>query len=228
MHDRSPEIPARGRPRGNFCWQQNELYDLFQPIIGATAHLIYTHLTRKAFDAKFRCSVRELARRTGLSHSTVSRALAVLESVGLLRVRAGGGNRASEIELVDLESLARRLGATHNKRTGMFGFPEETVDHLRAVVAKTQQKLQGKRKDVNAIQTIGEGSTDRQSLDEGGGPSFFSLSERDTSVLPERHQGCTRETQTGSQQIKRKQNTRKQPIPYPFPRRRFVEKQTRF
>src|ERR1700733_4753673 len=89
LRDLGPEITARGRPRGNFCWQQNELYDLFQPIIGATGHLIYTHLTRKAFDAKFRCSVRELARRTGLSHTTVSRAVAVLECVGVLRVRTG-------------------------------------------------------------------------------------------------------------------------------------------
>jgi hypothetical protein len=40
-------IPARGKPNGNFCWQQNEIYEPFPKIIGPTAIAVYAKSTRK-------------------------------------------------------------------------------------------------------------------------------------------------------------------------------------
>ena len=213
MEHRGPEFPARGKPNGNFCWQQNELYDLFQPIIGSTSHAVYTHLTRRAFESTFRCSARELGRKTGLSHAAVSRAFAVLERIGLLRVSTGGGNSASEITLIDLEALAKKLGATRDRRTGEFTFPEQTKDRLREEVLATRRKSQGK--------TNTSGMARQQTCT----PSGFDLDalissvafERDTSGTPERHQRCPAETQMRQQIKENRKQENKNLSPTPFP-----------
>ncbi len=84
---KGPEIPARGKPIGNFCWQQNEVYDLFQKVVGPLAFAVYANLTRKAYgyDATLECALRELAEDMGISHATVGRELAVSCPLGLVR-----------------------------------------------------------------------------------------------------------------------------------------------
>jgi DNA-binding transcriptional ArsR family regulator len=78
-------IPTRGKPHGDFAWQDNELYEVFQPLIGPHAVSVYATLTRRAYPGqKIRYSVRDLAAKTGQSPATVSRSLEILEDGYLL------------------------------------------------------------------------------------------------------------------------------------------------
>ena len=204
-------LPARGRPRGNFCWQQNEFYDLFQPVVSATCSVVYAQLTRRAFESKFRCSARALAEKTCLSHAAVWRAFTVLECLGLLRVTGRGGNRASEITLVDLEALAKALGASRDRRTGEYAFSQRTRELLLEKATAIERRLQGKK---NVSQGRQQTST---SLSSEGVPLISSIpSERDASGTPERQERLVRETQTGPHLFKENGRQENDLSPTPF------------
>ena len=102
-------IPLRSQPVKRFCCLDNEASEIFQPIIGAAAFAIYAGLLRKAIKGpEVSYTTRRVAAETSLSTTTVWRELRVLEHVGMVRLRAGGGNRDSICQFLDLKELAKR------------------------------------------------------------------------------------------------------------------------
>lgn len=211
-------IPTRDKPHGDFAWQDNELYEVFQPLIGPHPVSVYATLTRRAFSGKrIRYSVRDLAAKSGQSPSTVSRSLEVLECTGLVRLHRNGGNSASECELVDLKELCRHLGGAREKRAASYILPESTVKQLRA------------RIQLLRIEQSGKGSTKRESERQskarnGGGNLFPAVSQRNTSVPQVKRQRFARETQAPPHLLL--QNTKHANCPTPNPPAHDSEEQT--
>jgi hypothetical protein len=173
-------LPARGKPNGNFCWQQNEMYDLVQKVVGPTALAVYVNLTRKAYgyDAKLKCALRELAADMGQSHATVGRELTVLKHVNVVRLKVAGGNRPSEWELTDLRELARCWGATYNRRTSSFELSQQLTERLKDEVDRLRRELQGKAGKTRRVAwTCQFRPISRETL---------ASHQRDISVTPER------------------------------------------
>ena len=198
------EIPPRSKPHGNYCWQQNEMYDLVQKVVGPNALAVYVNLTRKAYgyEATLKYTLRELAADMGQSHAKVGRELRVLRHINVVRLKVTGGKRPSEWELTDLRELAKCWGATHNRRTGSFELSQRSMGRLKDDVNRLRRELQGK---AGKMRGVGLGASP---------PS--SHSERDTSVSPERHQCYARETQTGSHLLieNRRQENSLSPTPF--------------
>jgi hypothetical protein len=206
-------LPLRGVPTEGWRWQDNELSCLFQPIIGPAASALYCHLTGKAYNDKVIFTLRGLAAETKRSRTTVWRALAVLINIGMVRIRAGGGNQESECSLVNLKKLAVRLGASHNKRAASYMLTPSRVEELRSQIEALLSAMQAKHE-------AGQGSkiTSRENLVHSSGANFFLLdSKRNARVSLEKRQWPTRETQTGSHLLL--QNTRLQNSPTPTPSR---------
>jgi DNA-binding transcriptional ArsR family regulator len=195
-------IPSRGKPNGHFCWQQNEMCDLVQKVVGPTALAVYANLTRRAYGSNaIKCTVRELAAAMGQSHATVSRELTVLKYIEVVRVKVAGGNRPSEWELTDLRELAKLWGATYNRRTCFFELSQRSIEYLKKKVDRLRIELQGKA------------GKSRRIASSASIPS--PKSERDTSVSPERQQRYSRGTQTVLHLIEnRKQENDLSPTPF--------------
>jgi hypothetical protein len=209
-------ISVRGRPTENFCWQQNELYDLMQKIVGPTAFAVYANLTRRAYGCNgwLKCSLRSIAGDMGVSHATVGRELEVLKYLNLIRLRAAGGNRQTEWELMDLKQLAKLWGATYNKQKASFELSWQTTDRLRAEVELLRKELQGKIKKMPPPPTPENLSF--QSTVNTRAYVPVGDSRRDANVSPERHERHARETQTCSQQIKENRRQENNLSPTPF------------
>ena len=199
---RESKIPLRGKP-GGFCFQENELYRVFQPIVGSAAVALYCNLTSMAFgyDPTIRFSRRSLAARSNMSRGTIARELAVLERTGMLRLRLCGGNLQSEGELVGLKGLAESLGAVYNKRAMSLLLPPEKQESLKAQVAELRRALQGK------IRNEGRATMNH--------PLVAPETERDASGSLERRQRRAGETQIGVQQIKKERRQENSPTPTP-------------
>jgi hypothetical protein len=197
-------IPARSKPNGHYCWQQNEMYDLVQKIVGPTAFAVYANLTRKAYgyDPRLKFALRGLAADMGQSHATVGRELTVLKRLNVVRLKVAGGNRPSEWELTDLRELVKCWGATYNKRTGSCELDQLSTECLRDQVDRLRRDLQGKTDKTRSVSLS----------DSIPSPNF----ERDASVSPERQQCYSRETQTGSHHLieNRRQENNLSPTPF--------------
>lgn len=210
------EIPSRGKPVGNFCWQHNLLYDIFQPIIGSYAVALYGNLSRRAYgdDAKFSYTVRDLSKGTGLSRSTVSRELRVLERMNMVRLGAGGGNQPSKCELLALDKTAESLGATRSKAS-KYVLHKDTSERLKAEVADLRRELQGNAPVERRAQTLPQQQSGPRSTPEQD--ASLPDSQRDANVTPERHQRYARETQTGPHLLKKNRKHENTLPPTPFP-----------
>jgi hypothetical protein len=205
------EIPLRGAPKEGWRWQDNELSVLFEPIIGRTASAVYCHLTGKAFGNKITYTLRGLAVEMKRSRTTIWRAIAVLEHIGLVRIRAGGGNQESECWLVDLKKLAASLGASHDRRRSSFVLPPKRIEELRGRVAVLLTAMQKKSKPGRTTEV-----PERADSGHCGCANLFLLdSKRDASVSPKNQQRSSEEMQTGSYLLL--QNTSLQNIPSPNP-----------
>jgi hypothetical protein len=140
------EVKLRDKRRPGHCWQDNELYDVFQPIVGAQAVSVYVNLTRDCYgETRVSYTLRKLADAMSVSRAAVWRNLAVLESVGVLRLIRGKGSGESSCELCDLKDAAEALGGVYNSRRSSFVLPEEKLAELRARVASVRESMQGKR-----------------------------------------------------------------------------------
>lgn len=140
------EVKLRDKRRPGNCWQDNELYDVFQPIVGAQAVSVYVNLTRDCYgETRVSYTLRKLAEAMSVSRAAVWRNLAVLESVGVLRLIRGKGSGESSCELCDLKDAAEALGGVYNSRRSSFLLPEEKLVELRARVAKVRESMQGKK-----------------------------------------------------------------------------------
>jgi hypothetical protein len=205
------EIPLRGIPDKGYCWQDNELYTLFQPIVGRTALALYCHLTRRAYGATFTYCIRELAKEAKLSPATIWREFSALEHVGMIRIRKGKGNQKSKGELVNLKRLAVCLGAVHSNKAASYILPPEHITRLKEEVAALRLSLQGKRKSGHEPQPPDNGILTNVRC----GNHFLPVSQRDAGVSPENRQRTTEETRAGSHLIP--QDTRLQNNPSPHP-----------
>jgi hypothetical protein len=138
------QIGLRDRRKPGHCWQDNELYDAYQPVIGSLPVLVYVQATRHCYGSMAKFSLRSMAESSGISKDTVRRALLIMQEIGMLRACGGAPGRAAEYELVDLKDLAAHLGAQYDRRRASYVFPEAIVAELRAKVEKVLGKTQGK------------------------------------------------------------------------------------
>jgi len=208
-------LPLRGgKPNKGWCWQDNELYTVFQPIVGACVVAIYSTLTAMSFgNPSVQYSVRILAKSTHLSATTVLRALELAECVGMMRLRKASGSQKSTCELVDLKKLAQGLGAVYKPKAASFMLPKEAVERLQADISNLKGIQQGERNGtctspLDPSVEIGNG-TDKLAAAAG--------SERNGSVSQTIRQRSTGDTQTGTLLIKKKKEPKKSP-PTPMSR----------
>jgi hypothetical protein len=140
------DVKLRDRRKPGHCWQDNELYDAFGPIIGPNAVLVYVQMTRECWGGEtlVSASSRELAEACGLSRDTVWRALKVMERVGMTRLAGGGDRRAGEYQLVDLKELAIALGAHFDVERRSYLLSAATAVSLRLAVKEVLTKVQRK------------------------------------------------------------------------------------
>lgn len=140
-------IRGRDNRRPGWCWQENELYDVFQPIVGPHAVSVYVNLTRVCRgQSRVACSVRDLSKATGLSSTAVWRNLAVLAHVGMLRINKGRGSAGSSCDLCDLKDAAEALGASYQARRASYVLPDDKILELRGQIAVLRQAMQCKTK----------------------------------------------------------------------------------
>jgi hypothetical protein len=141
----SAKVPPQGKVKPPFFSMGNEVLDVFLPIIGPDCYAVYSRLVRSRYaNQDLVHSIRGLADETGLSVTTISRSLEVLELVGLLKLTRFHGSRDSECQLRDSRALASGLGAQYNPRTLSFSIPPDAVKKLKAEVNLLRKKQQGK------------------------------------------------------------------------------------
>jgi hypothetical protein len=130
------DVKLRDQRKPGHCWQDNELYDAFGPVIGPNAILVYVQMTRNCYGAEsIRLSSRDLARDSGLSKDTVWRAMRAMERVGMLRAVSGGKGKLAEYHLTDLKELAARHGGTYVWHRQSYVFSPQQAVALKAIAA---------------------------------------------------------------------------------------------
>lgn len=130
-------LRVRDKRKPGHCWQDNELYDVFQPVIGAQATHIFAAMTRWAFGHRVEMGVREIALESGTSRSTVQRAMLAMEKLGMLRIARGSGTAASAYDLLDLKESAVALGAEWNAQRSSHVLAPERARMLRAELKRS-------------------------------------------------------------------------------------------
>jgi hypothetical protein len=179
------QIGLRDQRKPGYCWQENELYDAFLPIIGAMPAHVYAQATRYCYKTTARFSLREMADSSGISKDTVRRSLLVMQEIGMLRARDGAPGKAAEYELVDLKDLAAHLGAQYDRKRASYIFPAAIAAALRNKVQAVLGKSQGKTVSVRDSSSRVRGSatvSQRDSLFVENGCE--SVSRRDATVSP--------------------------------------------
>lgn len=185
--------PQRTKPRGEFYLTDNEVVDIFSPIIGPHAGTIYTALVRNSYcKSQVEYSVRDMAKSTGMSSATAARARQILEKVGLIRVLPTSGNRKSVCELIDVKALANSLGARYDRKARAWTLPQSAADALRADIEALRRDQQRKPRSVPIVRK----SPDVEIASKTGFHSLSSIAQRDASVSHLIRQRSTRETQT--------------------------------
>jgi len=172
------DVKLRDQRKPGWCWQDNELYDAFGPVIGPNAVTVYTHMTRNCYGTEIRCSSRELAASSGLSKDTVLRAMRVMERIRMLRVVAGGRGKVAECHLVDLKELAANYGGIHDWKRQSYVFSAQQLTALKALAAG----------DPSAIATVAVGDSSAAAtvaVGDSGAP-LLALG-KPTTVSPEAH-----------------------------------------
>lgn len=203
-------VPMRAaNPNKGFFWLDNELVDLFQPLIGADASAVYNALVREYHaGATLKVTTRALAKAAKCCAATVSRSIEILSYIGMIRVRHGGGNQPNAYDLFDLKALARHLGATSNRRGTAFTFPAHVRAQLRREIAALKAKQSGKHpassKESSTLPAIAVMVSDGL---------LPCVSHGNTDASGEKHQRVTRETQNGPHLLL--QNTRLKDSLYP-------------
>jgi hypothetical protein len=110
------EIPKRDKRNPGHCWQDNELYDVFQPVLGALPTHVFAVMSRWCYGHEVQMGVREIAARAGVSRSTVQRAMLAMQALNMIRICEGRGRTAATWDLLDLKEAARALGAGFDAR----------------------------------------------------------------------------------------------------------------
>ncbi|WP_420239238.1 hypothetical protein ACOBR2_06560 [Telmatobacter bradus] len=164
-------------------WVDNELADVYQPIVGADAVWVYCRIARYAHGAWIvspkrrggdtRVGLREMAEWCSKSVDTVWRCLQVLTHVGLLRAEVGG-RTAGRYALVDVKDLVVREGGEYCRELGSFQLPKARVEELCVSVRALRARLARKKGTETAAQS-----------DSSEGLNFFAPEVKcDSSVAP--------------------------------------------
>lgn len=197
MAGTNDKVRLRDTRKAGYCWQDNELYDVFQPIIGAYGVNVYVHLTRHAAGTAVSVSLRELAGAAGIGKDTVRRALLGMELVGMIRRGAAGA-----FELVDLKELAAYYGGSYDFRRRSYVISAEKTDELRDQVRMVQAETQGKKTGMYVSQRD-ESVSERDSARDA---------QRDTDAPPER-QKCLAERHATSYMNTKTKTKANTPLP---------------
>jgi len=128
-------IGKRDKRNPGHCWQDNELYDVFQPVIGHVAAHVFAAMTRWCYGSEVRIGLRELAEEAGPGRSTVHRATMAMQAVGMIRIQGGRGRGSAAYELLDLKEAARALGAQWDPRRASYVLNKSQVQELKKRVA---------------------------------------------------------------------------------------------
>jgi hypothetical protein len=132
-------IAVRTKRLPGHAWQENELYDVFLPIVGPKCVGLFCLMTRLAYGAEVDAPLRKLAVMNGNSKDSVRRFVLVMEAIGMLRRRSPG-----KYALVDLKLLTRDLGGVFLDSKARYELPVSVRDRLRGnvkrVLAESQQK----------------------------------------------------------------------------------------
>ncbi len=196
-------------PNKGFFWLDNELVDLFQPLIGTHASAVYNALVRQYHAGEpLKLTTRALAKAAKCSGAMVSRAVELLQYVGMVGVRRGGGNQPNAYDLFDLKALARHLGATSNRSGTAYSFPAHVRTQLQNEIAALKSKQAGKHPVSSA-----ESSSHPAAVVVVSEDLLPCTSHGHAGASPEKRQCTTRETQNGSHLLL--QNTRLQDSLYP-------------
>lgn len=113
------ELRLRDRRKPRHFWADNELLDVFGPLIGPFGVLTYMVLARHTASGLYETKalpLRDLASETGLSKDTVKRAIDQLVDAGLVRVAREKAKTAAIYELFDVKDLAAALSVSEGDR----------------------------------------------------------------------------------------------------------------
>ncbi|HVJ09292.1 MAG TPA: hypothetical protein VM554_13000 [Acidisarcina sp.] len=133
------------------AWQENELYDVYLPIIGRDATLVWSTMTRVSYGAEVDASLRELAELACMSKDSVSRALQVLLHLGMVRTRGRGPRACGRYLLADLKLLTIDLGGVFVRQRAAYALPEDVSGRLREQVATLLRSAQRKRSKTASV-----------------------------------------------------------------------------
>lgn len=135
-------MKLRDQRNGGWFWAQNELFDVFQPLIGVHGVSVYMAMCRKLGDPKTngRLSLRDIAEAAGVSKSEVGRQRTAMVALGMIAEKVTGAKTSSTFDLLDLraaaevgpEELQRRLTLSQTRE-----LPSETVPGLKAGTVQT-------------------------------------------------------------------------------------------
>ncbi len=110
--ERDREVRLRNIKNGGYCWQQNELFEIFLPLIGPVSLTVYCCMTQMRQDCPLAVNSRKMAETIGASKDTVLRSLAVLEHLGMIVANGKAAHGVAIYQLVDLKALVNKLGTT--------------------------------------------------------------------------------------------------------------------
>ena len=160
MNETNP-IRVRDARKPGHCWQDNELYDVFQPIIGPMAMLVYLQMTRECYGHTVEFSLRELGAAAGVSKDTAQRSLAILELIGMARrTRAGSVRVPAQYELTDLKDLCRHYGGIMQRARASYVLPGMETARLREKVKEFLSRDRAPKSGPSTV-SVGDSSAGR-------------------------------------------------------------------
>lgn len=113
----SPKIRLRDQRRPGWCWAENELLDVFLPLIGPNGVTLYMTMCRHARGSEVKDrGLRELGDLAGMSKDSVQRSLVKMCALGMVGERRDGKAKTrASYDLLDLKDLAA-LGVEELRR----------------------------------------------------------------------------------------------------------------
>ena len=180
-----------------------EIVDVFLPFMDSNCLAVYSYLNRKEYsNPTLAHSAESVASAIGLSKSTVSRSLEILQYLKLVRLIRFTGNRDSECKLLDSAEAALQLGAIYSALS--FSLPTNEATRVKSEIEAIRQRQQGKL--PNPVPN---------SVLNACGNRLQRVPQRNAGVSPERRELPTRETQTGFHLLQKEERTGRIPTPTP-------------
>lgn len=163
-------------------WAQNELFDVFLPLIGVNGVAVYMAMCRMLPNSQNgRISLRELEAASGVSKSEVQRVRRQLVALGMIAEKVTGPNSPSTFELLDLRAAAEVGPEELKRRQSLLERPE----HAQTSSANTapQPTVPGmKAGTVAKCPTMGQFGKKSQYL--RGSPQNETVPPRDSLGVP--------------------------------------------